>query len=301
MPPSHPVVFFHIPKTAGTTLGTVFEHHFADRDHFLAGRSGSTHVEDCLRFIRLPPDDKRRYGYISGHLEIPVLDAMPNRPFAFTFLRKPLDRLVSLYFYVKRTPSHHVHPWIVSRNASLEDFLLHCPWEEVNNGMTRRLAGVPLLQTQDRAVLHQACCNIKKHFSFVGLQEYFDTSLFCLGILLGIDSHALVYTKQNVKPDAQAVPKLEKGMRKRILARNTLDCELYDIGVKLFRGEISQLLKGPMVKAFAAFKHQLKDSLWSSRRAAQPVITTKGDENETHRQPGTAGMAGIRLLGGPCS
>lgn len=256
MPSRQPVVFFHIPKTAGTTLGTVFERHFADREHFLAGRAGSTHVEDCLRYIRLPEADRRRYGYVSGHLEIPVLDAIPCRPFAFTFLRAPLDRLASLYFYVKRTPGHHVHQWIVEHDAGLEDFLLGCPWEELSNGMTRRLAGVPLLQTNDQAVLHQALFNIKKYFSFVGLQETFDTSLFCLGRLLGIDADALVYRKHNVNP--APAPKLGPAARDQVLSRNALDCALYDIGVKLFKGEMAQLLNGPMRKEFVAFKRTLK-------------------------------------------
>jgi hypothetical protein len=258
MLPDAPVVFFHIPKTAGTTLITLFQRIFAGRTQYITGRGGSSHIEDCARFLDLPAETGGGFGLVAGHLEMPVIRAIPGKPFVFTFLRKPWERLVSLYCFVKRTPGHHMHQWIVQRDASLEEFVRNCPWDELQNGMTRRLAGVALGRSGDKQLLRMAMDNIQRYFSFVGLQESFDKSLFCLGRQLSIDANALVSTKENVNPDPKAGPDVDAAARERILSYNALDFELYGLCSSKFRAESARLFKGPVLKEFNTFKRTVK-------------------------------------------
>jgi hypothetical protein len=253
-----PVVFFHLPKTAGTTLISVFERYFSGRPLYITGRDGRTHIEDCVRFIKLSGEDKDGFAFVAGHLEMPVIEAITGKPFVFTFLRNPWDRLVSLYCFVKRTPGHHQHEWIAQRDASLEDFVRDCPWDELQNGMTRRLARVPSGRSGDRRLLQQAMINIRSRFSFVGIQESFEKSLFCLARQLDIDACELVATRENVNPAPQAAPLVDAAARERILALNALDYELYGLCSKNFRNMSSRFLKGPGLKQFNAFKRAVK-------------------------------------------
>jgi hypothetical protein len=257
--PDSTVVFFHIPKTAGSTLSAVFQRLLAGRPQFLTGGEGLSHIKDCARFVNMPEQERGAYGYVSGHLEMPVVTAVPGKPFVFTFLRDPWDRLVSLYRYVKRTPSHHLHQWIEQRNAGPEEFLLECGWDELYNGMTRRLAGFRKATTNDKRILALAVSNVQRYFSFIGIQESFDQSLFCLGRMLEIDQERLVYSKKNVSPGPRPGLTVDQAAKNRILSRNMLDCELYGIYREQFAAKSAWLLRGPIQLRFEAFKQAVEN------------------------------------------
>ena len=76
-PDEHQVIFIHIPKAAGTSVARA-----------LFG-AASRHVP-YGEYERATPDKFRRY-------------------FKFSFVRNPWDRKVSLYHYVRKTPSHPAH------------------------------------------------------------------------------------------------------------------------------------------------------------------------------------------------
>lgn len=95
-----PVVFLHIPKTAGQTvshqIGSLvgLRNMSPIRDIAQAG-PGQTHLPEGYRFY-------------AGHIDWTDLDQLDN-PFVFTILRDPRERIGSLYFYLlreaqKRTP-----------------------------------------------------------------------------------------------------------------------------------------------------------------------------------------------------
>jgi len=113
----------------------------------------------------------------------------------------------------------------------------------VQNGMTRRLAGVPQARTNDSALLLRAIASIKRYLGFVGIQEAFDASLHGLGTLLDIEASDLGYIAQNVNPDpfAAASAKADANALAAIRFYNALDCALYDFCLDLFAAEKHRL------------------------------------------------------------
>lgn len=86
-----PIVFLHIPKTAGQTIHNELSRVVGAnrvspvRVHTQAGIGGS----------QMPPG----YGLYSGHLDWGDVDSLPN-PFTFSVLRDPKERIASFYFYL---------------------------------------------------------------------------------------------------------------------------------------------------------------------------------------------------------
>lgn len=251
-------VFFHIPKTAGTTLSSIFTSRIPPERRFIAGSNGHTHIEDALAFAQFPADQKRKYQFVTGHLEMPAVESLPPGSFVFTFLRSPVARCISLYNFVRRTPTHHMHGMLAG-GMGLEEFVARAKWDEVRNGMTRRLAGVinKPLPAYDTAVLKRAMFNLAARFDFVGVQENFDASLLLLGRMLGIPADQLLYRRRNTNPDSRGKDKVGKETKQYLLENNRMDLELYEFAKNRF-ADLSRAQEPGLQREIKVFKKRLK-------------------------------------------
>ena len=85
-----PLFFMHIPKNAGTSL-----------IYLLANRFPAA---ACLLFADWPASqtqDVNQFRFVSGHIGYQYLERFRLRPNVVTFLRHPLDRAVSSFFFIK--------------------------------------------------------------------------------------------------------------------------------------------------------------------------------------------------------
>lgn len=86
-----PIVFLHIPKTAGQTI-----HHALAARVGLARTSPVRVRDQAVDGRQMPP------GYLlhSGHIDWTELELIGGHPFVFTVLRDPAERIGSFYFYM---------------------------------------------------------------------------------------------------------------------------------------------------------------------------------------------------------
>lgn len=97
-----PLYFWHIPKTAGSTITAWLDCHAADSEIFrpqLLPDFLAAHAAGALTGIRL----------MRGHYADAPIALLPVRPLTFTVLREPLARTMSHLAHVDRDPSHPLH------------------------------------------------------------------------------------------------------------------------------------------------------------------------------------------------
>jgi hypothetical protein len=86
--------FLHIPKTAGTSLRTWLMDLYREEDwlpcHFLK------------ELEQLTPDEINKYHFFSGHLGNSWYNCLQKPPHTFTWLRQPIQREISQYFYLRK-------------------------------------------------------------------------------------------------------------------------------------------------------------------------------------------------------
>jgi hypothetical protein len=228
------LVFVHVPKTGGTSLQGVFQHNGQPVFNIRS-------PDQARAFLALPEDERAAYMGVFGHMPF-GMDRYVDRPVTYiTFLRHPVERVLSAYAHNLR------HPEEPGADAIRQ---LGLAWTaRPANFMCRFLAEYDPLEQPDETgaywldrsppdyvpveYLKQAKANLDK-CGFIGLQEHYEDDVRALGRLPG---HTL-----SIPP---AIPRVKTGdgriqqsdltpeQLEAIRAANHLDIELYDYALKL--------------------------------------------------------------------
>jgi hypothetical protein len=87
-----PVYLFHIPKTAGSSLGAVFKPAYAASDIFRG--------HNVEKFVQYSLADLRNFRYYYCHYGIGLFDLVGRTDLlTITMLRDPIERVVSHYYF----------------------------------------------------------------------------------------------------------------------------------------------------------------------------------------------------------
>jgi hypothetical protein len=227
------LIFLHIPKTAGTTLRKIIERQYR--------RTGILEVYDkrVLDHLELEGTEilrqvpLREMGLLAGHIVFGWHRFLPGRAVYLTMLRDPVDRVVSLYYYIREDPRMPLHSAVRNGSVGLEEYLRRGLDPEASNGQTYWLSGGLPATTED--TLQWAKRNLD-FFPVVGIQERFDESLVLFKRAFAWRS--VYYSKRNVVLARPRVKDLPDRMVRLISERNQLDLELYDYARKRFESQV---------------------------------------------------------------
>lgn len=86
------VIFLHIPKTAGQSIHAALAEAFGEESVCPA------RVNQQLKNYSI--QELNQYSVFSGHFDWSMLDCVQGNKYTFTVLRKPIDRILSFYFYL---------------------------------------------------------------------------------------------------------------------------------------------------------------------------------------------------------
>jgi hypothetical protein len=226
------LVFVHVPRAAGTTLGRVIAAQYP------RGRVMSFPDPDLAERVvaATPPEILDGVEAIEGHIYHGIHRHFRQRPQYVTMLRRPVARIVSHYRYVRSNPVHYLHTTVVNRQIDLVSYARGDLSPELRNGQVQMFsARARDLGECDEASLEEAKRVLADEFEVVGLAERFDESLLLMQEALGWSTP--YYVPENRSPgrpdavDAEAVEAIE--------AANRFDLALYDFAAELFEERVA--------------------------------------------------------------
>lgn len=163
-----------------------------------------------------------------------------------TIVRHPVDREISEYYYIIRTPSHPAHYAV--KELRFQDYVTSGVLaSQVQNTQTRIISGVGgayqifgYEKTLTSLDLQRAKANIEKRYLLVGLFERFDETMVLLKRALGWSMRDIFYRRQNVGNNRPSVDKVAGHIINDIERYNKLDFELYAYAMQLFEKRIAE-------------------------------------------------------------
>jgi hypothetical protein len=231
-------IFLHIPKTAGTTLYRIIERNYASDDIYTFWKDGSPD-----EFKNLEEDLRSRIRLLRGHVGFGMHEFIAGSAKYFTVLRDPIDRTISYYHFIHRTPHHYCHDLIASQKMSLEEFLLSKCDPMADNAQTRLLGGLETGQELEfgactQSLLEKAKWNLRKRMDVIGITEKFDHTLLLLQQAFGW--RRLFYVRQNVSSNRVSRKDLQHSTMDVLTEANLLDADLYQYARQLFEEQVQR-------------------------------------------------------------
>jgi hypothetical protein len=220
-------LFLHLPKAGGTTLGEFVYNECragsdAQSDGLLSDgvlflpygflKEQSLAVPQYARDL-LGRDDLRA---VVGHFWYGLHEHVRGPWTYITLLRHPVERVLSLYHFLK-----------LEETMSVADFAASPPFREADNDQTRRIAGIdPEIGGCTPAMLDIAKEHLRRDFAVAGVVERFDDTLALLRKRLGWNRGTVSYPR-NVNDSRPAAESLPPAVVDAILAHNQLDLALW--------------------------------------------------------------------------
>ena len=220
------ILFDHLPKCGGSSLNVYLEAHYPKRKTFsINGINPTASVDD---FKNLP--QRKRYGYdlVKGHLAHKLLDYVHPECLKVTVFREPVERIISHYYYAKRTPAHYLYSKIHSSEMSLEDYATSGLSGELRNWYTTHFSGLTVddaERTPEEAVT-KAVDVVLNRYDIIGFLDDFSSFAESLRTQANL-RHEYKNNKVNVTQDRPSTNDVAQSVIIKIKQVNHLDIALY--------------------------------------------------------------------------
>lgn len=220
------LLFEHIPKCGGTTVVNYLRSQYLDNRIFTV--YGKDTGKRISLFKSLSQEKRYNYDLIVSHGAHQLRHYCHPDTLKATILRDPVERIISHYYYVLRTPAHYLHKKVTENNMSLADYVTSDLCGELRNSYVARFLEIPADEVDKNAdkCVARAQKIIKEEYSVTGILDRLHETMESLARSRNFHSK-FKSRKLNVTTDRPTQQGIEKNVLCAIETTNALDVRLY--------------------------------------------------------------------------
>lgn len=212
------LISLHIPKTAGTSFRNILKDVYGNKSvvRFDVSHKGEiTMDEKSFTKNSIPGKIKVIHGHFY-YKDLKNIMELPHNMPVITWIRNPVDRVISNYFYLESVLIEVLNEEKRALNirSKMQKTLLEYAQAEMNrNRISKFLAGIDLTK-----------------LFFIGIQEYFSEDLDLLSGKMGWDKN---FTQYRHNETIHSNPAISLEIREEIENLNWEDMELYSEAIRI--------------------------------------------------------------------
>lgn len=242
------LIFFHVPKTGGTTMDGILSRCFPGAQRFdgaLADNVSALSIRPRekieAKYNALSATERQAVRCLMGTIYPMGIHTMLDRPAKYvTVLRDPVKRSASHFYNNRKLPHQPFYDRI--KDMTLEEYLDSGIGIESLNYQVRLLSGCPELDVPRHPTggaisappvgpqhLELAKRNIEQHFVAAAPLESFNNLLLVLRAIYGWNLWQILFVRRNVGTDDEPQPEtISPASRRRLEETNRYDMALYE-------------------------------------------------------------------------
>jgi len=226
----------HIPKTAGSSLFAVFRE--------VLGLENVRLVDDLRNFGLLQAEYLKNYKLVGGHFIYPQKSLFQKDRYSITFLRNPVDRFLSQYFFFRENSFCNV-----AANNELDEYIDFFSKQKcggVMNVHLWHLTGQINTTLSTNELVKLARENLS-NMDFVGISDLFldSVDLLCYDCKW---PNVVEIPVENVTGQRFKIQEIDEKIIDRIKELNRIDLEIYEYGLELFNRKKRSILRECIIK-----------------------------------------------------
>jgi hypothetical protein len=266
--PPRNIIFLHVPKAAGSTLRQILLRQYREEETYRVSTDPSVQAS-IEQFRDLLPEERKSVRCVTGHGTFGLHKDLFGSTEYITLLRDPVERVISNYYYVRRSPGHRCYDDVVGQQMSLRDYVSSEINPQLENGMTRVVSGANW-KAPDADTLVQAKENLREHFGVVGTVERFDETVVLLRKRYGWIR--IGYRKRNVASSRPTRREIPNETRRLIEENNRLDAQLYRHASSRLQEALAGVGNIDAKLRHLRFRCQVRTMYAQTRRAAGKLV-----------------------------
>lgn len=234
------ILFEHVPKCGGTSIVNYLVSHYGnDQVYYIRGDRARAYID---HFKRLTGQERNKYRLIFGHGAHHLLECVAESWIKLTVLRNPVQRIISHYHYVLRTPDHYLYQKVTSEGLTLKAYATRGLSGELRNNLVCRFTGLAAedAERHPEDSVERAIQTLREKYDVVGVLAHLEAAMDLLkekaGFTKAFGSRKLNSTRYQVP-----LASIPESTKSAIAEVNSLDMRLYERVLSIAPKEVGHL------------------------------------------------------------